>query len=187
MKLIKMLVFFLGIFTLSFANITKFDNIKNLKIEIQEETYVNNNKKTTYILTFKRPDQVKKEIIFPELNKGEVYIYAGNKKIVYLPFFDQITEGEIDNDEVDMINAINYILNLESKDKEAFEKYQQKKLKDIVVKEGVKIAINNLKSVDGYLVPFEFTIYENDVKVAVLTVKSYKINEKLDEKEFKLE
>lgn len=186
MKLNKVVVLFFLIFTFSFAGVKSFDNIKNIRLDIKEQLFVNDNKKSEYELTFQRPDKVKKEVTAPKLNKGEIYIYSGDTKTVYLPFFDQVTEEKIDTDEVDIINAMNYILNLESNDKNAFVKYNQKKLREIDVKEGVRIEIDDLKKVEGYLVPFQFIIYENGMKIAVLTIKSYKFNLPLTEKEFKL-
>ena len=186
MRKMKVILLFLLSFVFAYASSNNFENIKNLVANIDETTYINETKNSNYILTFKRPNQVKKEIESPELNKGEIYIYDGNKKIVYLPFFDQVTEEEINSDENEIIDAINYILNLEKENKQLAKEYKAKKLKDIILKNGTKIGIDNLKEVDGYLMPFKFIIYDNDTKIATLLVKKYSINVSLSDEEFKL-
>lgn len=186
MKKIKIMLFFLLSFMFVYGKSNNFENIKNLVAKIDETTYINGIKGSSYTLTFKRPNQVKKEIESPEFNKGEIYIYNGNEKIVYLPFFDQVTEETINTDENEIIDAINYILNLEKENKNLAKEYKAKKLKEIILKNGTKIGIDNLKEVDGYLMPFKFIIYDNDTKIATLLVKKYSINVSINDKEFKL-
>lgn len=186
MKITRVLGLFFLTFTLVFGQVKSFNNVNTLKMEIEEKLYLNDTKKSSYILTYKRPNKIKKEVTAPELNKGEIYIYSEDEKIVYLPFFDQVTREKIDAEEVDIMSAINYIINLENQDREAYKKYKKKKLHEIIVKEGVKIEIYNLKEIDGYLVPEEFVIYDRGVKTAELKIKSYKFNPTLNKEEFTL-
>lgn len=171
----------------SFAGVQSLTNIKSLKVEIQETTYVNNKtKKSEYNLEFVKPDKFRKDVISPEMNKGEIYIYVGNEKTVYLPFFDQVTKETTDSEENDIISAINYILNIENRDPEFSQKYYTKKLKYLKLDNGSKIEISNLKTVDNYLLPFTFDIYEGDSKMATLKIKKYSINPSISDEEFKL-
>lgn len=177
-------ILFLFSYMLSFGVVKNPDEINTLKITIDEVAHINKNKETKYLLTIKKPNTVKKEITFPELNKGEIYIYTGEKKIIYLPFFNQVTEEKITSDENEIVEAINFLLDM--KDKNMREKYQNKKLKEIILNNGNRIKIENIKEIDGYLLPFKFVIYDNDVKIATLNIKDYKINSSITDEEFKV-
>ena len=187
MKFIRVMIFLLCS-CVAFAGSQSLDKIKTLVVRIEETSNINNKKKTSeYDLKFVKPDRVRKEVISPELNKGEIYIYKGKEKTVYLPLFDQTTKEKIDSDESDIIEAINYILNIEKKDPEFSKKYYSGKLSEIELTNGTKIGIDKLKKVDTYLLPYRFKIYDGGSEVAVLEIKSYKINTPIAEKEFSLD
>lgn len=182
------ILFFLLITTFSFAgNLKSLSNIKTMDIKIEEFTNINNkNKKVVYDLKFIKPNMARKEILSPVLNKGEIYIYTGNKKTVYLPMFEQTLKEEVSNDENNILESLNYILDIEKKNKDFVRKYYSKKLKEIELKNGTKIEIKDLRKVEDYLLPYQFIIYQGDTKVATLNIESYKINSKISEKEFVL-
>ena len=94
------LTVFLLIFFTAFSSEKRISDIKNLAFSTQEILVVNGKERETkYDIKFQVPDKIKKEITFPELNKGELYIYNKNEKTIYLPIFHQITHEKISNDE----------------------------------------------------------------------------------------
>lgn len=187
MRIFRVLIFLLCS-CLSFADSQSLDKIRTLVVRIEEISNVNNKKKTSeYDLKFVKPDKVRKDVILPEFNRGEIYIYKGNEKTVYLPFFEQITKEKIDSDENDIIQAINYILNIEKKDPEFSKNYYSGKLKDIKLENGTEIGIEKLKDTEGYLLPYRFKIYDGKTEVAVLNIRDYKVNTEIADKEFNLD
>ena len=176
MKFLKIIFFFLFSITI-FASVKSLGEIQTLVINIEETTYINKKVKTSeYILKFVKPNKIRKEIISPDLNKGEIYIYKNNEKIVYLPLFEQVTKEEVNSDENDVVNAINYILDIETKDSKLSKEYYSGKLKTLTLENGNKIGIGKLIKIDGYLLPQDCTIYDGDLEIAKLKIKEYKNN-----------
>ncbi|WP_288217775.1 hypothetical protein [uncultured Fusobacterium sp.] len=187
MKFLKIIFFFLFSITI-FASVKSLGEIQTLVINIEETTYINRKVKTSeYILKFVKPNKIRKEIISPDLNKGEIYIYKNNEKIVYLPLFEQVTKEEVNSDENDVVNAINYILDIETKDSKLSKEYYSGKLKTLTLENGNKIGIGKLIKIDGYLLPQDCTIYDGDLEIAKLKIKEYKINVPIEEREFNLD
>ena len=99
---------FLLIFFTTFSSEKRISNIKNLAFSTQETLVVNSGERETgYDVKFQVPDKIRKEITFPEMNKGELYIYNGNEKTIYLPIFQQVTHEKISSDENRIIEVIN--------------------------------------------------------------------------------
>ncbi|MEE0138986.1 MAG: hypothetical protein U0I28_11460, partial [Fusobacterium ulcerans] len=74
------LICFLLIFFTAFSSEKRISNIKNLAFSTQETLVVNSGERETgYDVKFQVPDKIRKEITFPEMNKGELYIYNGNE------------------------------------------------------------------------------------------------------------
>ena len=134
------LTVFLLIFFTAFSSEKRISDIKNLAFSTQEILVVNGKERETkYDIKFQVPDKIKKEITFPELNKGELYIYNKNEKTIYLPIFHQITHEKISNDENRIIEVINYIFEKEKKDINFRKKYYNSEIKEISLDDGVKI------------------------------------------------
>ena len=92
MKKIILLTYFL-FQVLVFSATKSLSTIKTLKFSVNEITTVNSKKRELkYSIDFKLPNKIKKEVLYPDLNKGEIYIYdySKNKKSVYLPIFNEI-------------------------------------------------------------------------------------------------
>ena len=71
------------IFFTAFSSEKRISDIKNLAFSTQEILVVNGKERETkYDIKFQVPDKIKKEITFPELNKGELYIYNKNEKTI---------------------------------------------------------------------------------------------------------
>lgn len=175
MKLILFMIFS----TLCFGK--SLNDIKNIDMVITQKS----NKIVKYDLKFVKPNLAKKVVISPELNAGEIYIYNGNKKSVYLPMFEQKNITNISKDENDIVTMINYILEIEN-NKKLKKIYYEKRLRTIKFKNGTLIELNDFKQIDGYLLPNQFIIYNDNEKVAELDIENYKINTKIRQKEFEL-
>lgn len=187
MKFIKIMMF-LVFSIVSFGNVKKLSTIKSMDILINETIYTNNREKQSlYDLKFIKPDKVRKEILSPSMNKGEIYIYRGNEKIVYLPIFDEITKEINTDDENDILESLNYIINLEKNNEKFSKNYYLKKPIEIVLKKGTRVRLKDLKEKNNYLLPYKFEIYDGDMKIATLDIKNYEINPKISEKEFILD
>ena len=163
----KYLFLFLVVIFISFAK--NIEEIEDMTINIEERLSLNGDiKKSEYILQYIKPDFIRKVILSPELNKGEIYIYDSKKKVMYLPLFDQVSEEILNEEEDSTLEAINYIL----KEKKEF-------------KEG-KIELKKLKKFSEYTLPEIIIIYDGNVKVGELKIKNYKINSKLNKEELSL-
>lgn len=174
MEKIKYLFLFLIISILAFAK--NIESIEDMTIAIQEKLSMNGEtKKSEYLIKYIKPDFIRKEILSPELNKGEIYIYSDGKKLVYLPLFDQMSEEKLEEGEDSIIETINYIL-------------KEKELKEgkISLENGGVIELRKMKNFSGYTLPENIIIYDGDIEIANLKVKSYMINSNLKREELLL-
>ena len=179
---------FLLIFFTAFSSEKRISNIKNLAFSTQETLVVNSGERETgYDVKFQVPDKIRKEITFPEMNKGELYIYNGNEKTIYLPIFQQVTHEKISSDENRIIEVINYIFEKEKKDINFRKKYYNSEIKEISLEDGVTIKFNKFTKIDGYLLPISFELFDNEIKIGVINIENYQINPEFDGKEFVLE
>ncbi|MDU1911306.1 hypothetical protein [Fusobacterium sp.] len=179
---------FLLIFFTAFSSEKRISDIKNLAFSTQEILVVNGKERETgYDVKFQVPDKIKKEITFPELNKGELYIYNGNEKTIYLPIFQQISHEKISNDENRIIEVINYIFEKEKKDINFRKKYYNNEIKEISLEDGVTIKFSKFERTNGYLLPVSFELFDDEIKIGLINIINYQIDPKFDEKEFVLE
>ena len=182
------LTVFLLIFFTAFSSEKRISDIKNLAFSTQEILVVNGKERETkYDIKFQVPDKIRKEITFPELNKGELYIYDGSEKTIYLPIFQQITREKISSDENRIIEVINYIFEKEKKDTNFRKKYYNNEIKEISLEDGVTIKFNKFEKIDGYLLPVSFELFDDEIKIGIINIKNYQINPEFDGKEFVLE
>ncbi|MBM6821687.1 hypothetical protein H5986_03170, partial [Fusobacterium mortiferum] len=73
MEKIKYFLLFLIISLITFGK--SIDSIKDITFEVEEKLYMNNDtKKSEYVIKYIKPDFIRKEVLKPELNKGEIYI-----------------------------------------------------------------------------------------------------------------
>lgn len=174
MEKIKYFLLFLIISLITFGK--SIDSIKDITFEVEEKLYMNNDtKKSEYVIKYIKPDFIRKEVLKPELNKGEIYIYSEGKKIVYLPLFDQISEGNIVDEEDSILETLNYII-----------KEQELKEGALTLKNGITLKLEKLRKNSGYTLPENITVYDGDIKVANLKIKNYKINSNLNREELAL-
>ena len=182
-----LILLFILIQGLVFSATKSLSDIKTLKFDVVEKTNIKSKKREiSYKIDFILPNKIKKEVTAPELNKGEIYIYdySKNKKVVYLPMFNEVKETQIVDDENRIIKAINKIIEEEKKNKNFSQKYYTKKPQSLNIDEQVSINILSYIEVDGFIFPETVEIKDGGTKVGDIKISNLKINPILDSKTF---
>ena len=180
-----LILLFIFIQGLVFSATKTLSDIKILKFDVVEKTNIKSKKREiSYKINFILPNKIKKEVIAPELNKGEIYIYdySENKKVVYLPIFNEVKETQIVDDENRIIKAINKIIEEEKKNKEFSKNYNAKKSQSLNIDEQVTVDILSYIEVEGYILPEVVDIKDNGTKIGNIKIRNLQINPKLEEK-----
>ena len=180
-----LILLFILIQGLVFSATKSLSDIKTLKFDVVEKTNIKSKKREiSYKINFILPNKIKKEVIAPELNKGEIYIYdySENKKVVYLPIFNEVKETQIVDDENRIIKAINKIIEEEKKNKEFSKNYNAKKPQNLNIDEQVTVDILSYIEVEGYILPEVVDIKDSGTKVGNIKISNLQINPKLEEK-----
>lgn len=180
-----LILLFILIQGLVFSATKSLSDIKTLKFDVVEKTNIKSKKREiSYKIDFILPNKIKKEVITPELNKGEIYIYdySKNKKVVYLPMFNEVKETQIVDDENRIIKAINKIIEEEKKNKEFSKNYNAKKPQSLNIDEQVTVDILSYTEVEGYILPEVVDIKDSGTKVGNIKISNLQINPKLEEK-----
>ncbi|MDR3259832.1 MAG: hypothetical protein LBT51_09530 [Fusobacteriaceae bacterium] len=187
------------IFSLIFSNINasqktnqvkskSISHVNTLEITINEIFLINKTvKETNYIIKFKIPNTIKKEMLKPELNKGELYIYNNGKRMTYLPLFNQKKIDDISINENRIIDIFNYIFEMEKNDKNFQKEYYEKNLKGVKLGDNTVIEFHDYQLYDEYLFPKNFIVIENGKKIGEFQIENLKINKKFDDTEFSIE
>ena len=182
-----LILLFILIQGLIFSATKSLSDIKTLRFDVVEKTNIKSKKREiSYKIDFILPNKIKKEVIAPELNKGEIYIYdySQNKKVVYLPMFNEVKETQIVDDENRIIKAINKIIEEEKKNKESSKNYNAKKPQNLNIDEQVTVDILSYIEVEGYILPEVVDIKDGGTKVGNIKINNIKINPILDNKVF---
>ena len=180
-----LILLFILIQGLVFSATKSLSDIKTLKFDVVEKTNIKSKKREiSYKIDFILPNKIKKEVTVPELNKGEIYIYdySKNKKVVYLPMFNEVKETQIGDDENRIIKAINKIIEEEKKNKEFSKNYNAKKPQSLNIDEQVTVDILSYIEVEGYILPEVVDIKDSGTKVGNIKISNLQINPKLEEK-----
>ena len=180
-----LILLFILIQGLVFSATKSLSDIKTLKFDVVEKTNIKSKKREiSYKIDFILPNKIKKEVTAPELNKGEIYIYdySKNKKVVYLPMFNEVKETQIVDDENRIIKAINIIIEEEKKNKEFSKNYNAKKPQSLNIDEQVTVDILSYIEVEGYILPEVVDIKDSGTKVGNIKISNLQINPKLEEK-----
>ncbi|EFD80995.1 MULTISPECIES: LolA family protein [Fusobacterium] len=180
-----LILLFILIQGLVFSATKSLSDIKTLKFDVVEKTNIKSKKREiSYKIDFILPNKIKKEVTTPELNKGEIYIYdySKNKKVVYLPMFNEVKETQIVDDENRIIKAINKIIEEEKKNKEFSKNYNAKKSQSLDIDEQVTVDILSYTEVEGYILPEVVDIKDSGTKVGNIKISNLQINPKLEEK-----
>ena len=179
------ILLFIFIQGLVFSTTKSLSNIKTLKFDVIEKTNVKSKKREiSYKIDFMLPNKIKKEVTAPELNKGEIYLYdySANKKVVYLPMFNEVKETQIIDEENRIIKAINKIIEEEKKNKEFSKNYNAKKPQSLNIDDQVIVDILSYVEVEGYILPEVVDIKDDGTKVGNIKISNIQINPKLEEK-----
>ena len=182
-----LILLFILIQGLIFSATKSLSDIKTLRFDVVEKTNIKSKKREiSYKIDFILPNKIKKEVTAPELNKGEIYIYdySQNKKVVYLPMFNEVKETQIVDDENRIIKAINKIIEEEKKNKEFSKNYNAKKPQNLNIDEQVTVDILSYIEVEGYILPEVVDIKDGGTKVGNIKINNIKINPILDNKVF---
>ena len=182
-----LILLFILIQGLIFSATKSLSDIKTLRFDVVEKTNIKSKKREiSYKIDFILPNKIKKEVIAPELNKGEIYIYdySQNKKVVYLPMFNEVKETQIVDDENRIIKAINKIIEEEKKNKEFSKNYNAKKPQNLNIDEQVTVDILSYIEVEGYILPEVVDIKDGGTKVGNVKISNLQINPILDSKTF---
>lgn len=182
-----LILLFILIQGLIFSATKSLSDIKTLRFDVVEKINIKSKKREiSYKIDFILPNKIKKEVIAPELNKGEIYIYdySQNKKVVYLPMFNEVKETQIVDDENRIIKAINKIIEEEKKNKEFSKNYNAKKPQNLNIDEQVTVDILSYIEVEGYILPEVVDIKDGGTKVGNIKINNIKINPILDNKVF---
>ena len=180
-----LILLFILIQGLVFSATKSLSDIKTLKFDVVEKTNIKSKKREiSYKIDFILPNKIKKEVTAPELNKGEIYIYdySKNKKVVYLPMFNEVKETQIVDDENRIIKAINKIIEEEKENKEFSKNYNAKKPQSLNIDEQVTVDILSYTEVEGYILPEIVDIKDSGTKVGNIKISNLQINPKLEEK-----
>ena len=180
-----LILLFILIQGLVFSATKSLSDIKTLKFDVVEKTNIKSKKREiSYKIDFILPNKIKKEVTAPELNKGEIYIYdySKNKKVVYLPMFNEVKETQIVDDENRIIKAINKIIEEEKKNKDFSQKFYAKKPQSLNIDEQVTVDILSYIEVEGYILPEVVDIKDSGTKVGNIKISNLQINPKLEEK-----
>ena len=180
-----LILLFILIQGLVFSATKSLSDIKTLKFDVVEKTNIKSKKREiSYKIDFILPNKIKNEVTAPELNKGEIYIYdySKNKKVVYLPMFNEVKETQIVDDENRIIKAINKIIEEEKKNKEFSKNYNAKKPQSLNIDEQVTVDILSYIEVEGYILPEVVDIKDSGTKVGNIKISNLQINPKLEEK-----
>ena len=180
-----LILLFILIQGLIFSATKSLSDIKTLRFDVVEKTNIKSKKREiSYKIDFILPNKIKKEVIAPELNKGEIYRYdySQNKKVVYLPMFNEVKETQIVDDENRIIKAINKIIEEEKKNKEFSKNYNAKKPQNLNIDEQVTVDILSYIEVEGYILPEVVDIKDSGTKVGNIKISNLQINPKLEEK-----
>ena len=180
-----LILLFILVQGLVFSATKSLSDIKTLKFDVVEKTNIKSKKREiSYKIDFMLPNKIKKEVVAPELNKGEIYLYdySANQKVVYLPIFNEVKESQIVDEENRIIKAINKIIEEEKKNKEFSKNYNAKKAQSLNIDKQVTVDILSYIEVEGYILPEVVDIKDGGTKVGNIKISSIQINPKLEER-----
>lgn len=180
-------VIFLFIFSMFLYGKVNYSDIKTLELSVAEKLFINKKiKKSEYKVEFIKPDKVRKTIISPQLNKGEIYTYNQGKKKIYLPLFKQEKIENVMEDENEIIKIMSRLLKNIENDEKFRKEYESRKIKELTFPEGTTIKFNSFVNKDEYVLPDKMDIYDKNIKIASITIFNYEINKKMNEEEFEI-
>lgn len=178
-------VLYLIIVSIVFAKLNDISMLNDLSCEIVEKIYINSKtKERRYSIEYIAPDYLRKRMLFPEINKDEIYQYEKDNGFSYIPIFDEIVK--LDEAEIGgFLSIIELIKNSVEKNKKIRSLYYKKQLKELPYLENYKIKIKKYDIFSNYLLPVSLDIYEKNSKIMSLELKNIKVDSSLKRKDIK--
>ncbi len=168
-----------------FASYQRIYDIKDLYSVVKETTFINGEEREkNYTIEYIETDYLRKEVTFPNVNKGEIFQYSGNKSLVYIPLFNEVIENKSD-DKSNFLPIINNLKDKDKNDKNFIDNYYKLKVSELDYENNYKIKINKYGDVNNFLIPIDMDILERGNKVANIKLETIKINSGLRRKELK--
>lgn len=168
-----------------FVSAKSLNDLKTISFNVEEKNKTNKSSELRYHIDMELPNKIKKLVTFPEINKGEQYLYVRDKKIVYLPVFDQESEMKITKDENLVVVTLNNILKNYKEDKIFRKNYDKQEKISLSVSENLSVNIISYQVVDDYVLPKNIEILDKKTKIADITVSDISCNPKLTTENFK--
>ncbi|EHO17902.1 hypothetical protein HMPREF9466_02738 [Fusobacterium necrophorum subsp. funduliforme 1_1_36S] len=162
------------------------EQVKKFSFEVTEINYIGKNKKILYFVQMSLPHVFKKEILFPDLNKGEIYLYKENMKTVYLPMFEQKKTMKLEKEELQVLDVIKILAKQLSTDMAFRKEYYDKKNVEFILNENYKAVIQSYSEIDQYLFPKKWLLEEKGQKILELTLSKIEINPNFTERDFQV-
>ena len=188
MKKILFFIFILIFNLSSFAeDKNEFKDIDTFKAIVTEKTHLNNQTKIKeYTILANLPDELKKVMISPEINKGEIYLYKGDNKKIYYPLLEQTIDQKITSEEN---YTLKFISDLKNYNKNSDFKVERSngKINKIIYKDGVTIAFLDFQKIDNINFPSHIKVFDGESEVSELIFKDIKLNIKLSPKDFSID
>ena len=117
------------------------------------------------------------------MNKGEIYIYdySKDKKIVYLPIFNETKESKILDDENRIVKALNKVIEEEKNNINFSKKYKSKQPQSLKIDEQVTIDIEKYIETAGYVFPEVIVVKDSGTKVGEIKIMNVKVNQNISD------
>jgi len=186
MKLIFSLLF---IFLVEMIFGNNFSDLENFKSLVTQKTFLNNKvKEKKYEMVVKFPDLIYKKTLFPEINKGEIYVYNKNKKYIYYPLLEQNISQEIDESENEFLEILKELKgNNKGEKKNKIISNEKGLIKEIVFDTGEIIKFENYIKIKDIYFPESIDIYdENEVIVSKMKFDKITLNQKISNEIFEI-
>ncbi|MGL4652925.1 hypothetical protein [Cetobacterium sp.] len=181
----KIFYMFLVISSSLFATVNRISDIKDIYSDVKETIYLNGEqRKKEYNIEYVAQDYLRKEMLLPNVNKGEVFQYENGESYQYIPLFNEVSKNK-GEDVSDFLSIINDLKIKDQNDKIFSKNYYDGKVKEIKYKDIYTIKVSQYKKINGYLLPVKMEIFEKNTKVADLNLENTKVNSGLKRKELK--
>jgi outer membrane lipoprotein-sorting protein len=173
---------FLILFSLT-VHAKGLEEIGTIKGIIKETSYYNNRKtEKEYRIKSILPDKIYKEMLSPEINRGEIYIYSGEEKLIYYPILEQTVSQKIDEDENFIIKVIKDLKNPEN----LTILKKENKICSLEYDNGLEIIFKDHEKIGEYFFPMYVDIYDDGYLVSEISFEQVELDLPLDEKEFRI-
>lgn len=182
--------FFLFLFSMmpSFAKeYQRIEKLSQFQFKIVEKDFHQGREKDLhYQLNISFPYLFRKEVTYPKMNQGEIYLYTGKEKKVYLPIFKQTKVTAVSENDNAILNTIQSLFQKMKTDKKLQKDYYSKKETKVDLEKGYQIFLRSYVEIGDYIFPQDWEIQERGEKIATLHFSEIVLNPNLKEKDFQI-